>query len=144
MKATEPPVIVEESFECSSEVLWEALTNPDKMKEWYFDNIPDFRPEIGFETRFPVHVEDRTYTHIWNISEVIPEKKLVHSWRFEEHPGDAFVSFEIFSEANGSKLKLTNTVTEDFPDDIPEFRRESCEEGWKYFIKQRLKEYLET
>jgi hypothetical protein len=38
---------------------------------------------------------------------------------------------------------LTVEVLEDFPDDIPEFRRESCIGGWNYFINHRLKEYLD-
>jgi len=28
-------------------------------------------------------------------------------------------------------------------EDIPEFKRESRIEGWEYFIKERLREYLE-
>ena len=32
---------------------------------------------------------------------------------------------------------------EDFPDDIPEFKRESDVEGWTFFISKSLKEFLE-
>jgi hypothetical protein len=34
-------------------------------------------------------------------------------------------------------------VRETFPDDIPEFRRDSCIGGWEYLIQKSLKEYLE-
>jgi len=30
-----------------------------------------------------------------------------------------------------------------FPDDIPEFKRESGVEGWNYLIKKSLKAFLE-
>jgi len=38
---------------------------------------------------------------------------------------------------------LSTEISESFPLDIPEFKRESCVEGWTYFIKKRLKEYLD-
>jgi len=41
------------------------------------------------------------------------------------------------------KLILTHKVEESFPDDIPEFSRESGFGGWKFFIKKSLKEFLE-
>jgi hypothetical protein len=39
-------------------------------------------------------------------------------------------------------LRLTHFVEEDFPDDIPEFSRESGLQGWTYFIKEKLIEFL--
>jgi hypothetical protein len=30
-----------------------------------------------------------------------------------------------------------------FPGHIPEFKRESCLAGWQYFIRERLKKFLE-
>lgn len=32
---------------------------------------------------------------------------------------------------------------EDFPEGVPEFKRESGLQGWNFFIVQRLKNYLE-
>jgi hypothetical protein len=40
-------------------------------------------------------------------------------------------------------LRLTYIVIEKFPEDIPEFTRESGMVGWNYFIRKKLKEYLE-
>jgi len=37
---------------------------------------------------------------------------------------------------------LSTEVLEDYPDDIPEFKRESGLGGWNYFIKDRLYNYL--
>ncbi len=53
------------------------------------------------------------------------------------------VKFELFKENGMTKLRLTHQVLEDFPDDIPEFKRESGLEGWKFFITKSLKEFLE-
>lgn len=57
---------------------------------------------------------------------------------------DAFVTFELLEKQKEVTLKLSLTITEDFPSDIPEFTRDSCQQGWNYFIGERLKEYLEN
>jgi hypothetical protein len=50
----------------------------------------------------------------------------------------------LFEDKSHVKLKLSVRIVEDFPDDIPEFKRESGLEGWTYFIRKRLKEYFEN
>lgn len=42
----------------------------------------------------------------------------------------------------GTKLVLICTGTESFPQDIPEFTRESGKAGWEYFIQQSLLSFL--
>ncbi len=69
-------------------------------------------------------------------------RKIIYNWKYRDYPGDSNVSFELFEEGKCTKLKLTHTVLSDFPEDIPEFSRESCLAGWKYFISGRLKEYV--
>jgi hypothetical protein len=53
------------------------------------------------------------------------------------------VVFELFKQNNVTKLKLTHQVQESFPEDVPEFSRESGVKGWSYFIKKSLKQFLE-
>lgn len=144
MKATDNPVVIEQVFNTSARQLWEALTNLEKMKFWFFDNMKTFVPEVGFETQFAVHVEERTFTHLWKITEVIPFKKITYNWKYEEYPGDSFVTFEIIEEENRVRLILTMKIVEDFPDDIPEFTRESCLGGWNYFLKENLYNYFNS
>ena len=54
------------------------------------------------------------------------------------------MTFEIFEEGEGSRLRVTNEGLESFPQDIPEFTRESCEGGRNHFIQENLKKYLEA
>ncbi|WP_461637260.1 SRPBCC family protein [Labilibaculum euxinus] len=136
------PIIIEQSFNKSKEVVWSTITDPNKMREWFFENIPDFIPEVGFKTRFNVDAGERQFMHIWKITEVIPFEKIVYNWRYENMYGNAFVSFELFDRDIETLLRITNLGLETFPQDIPEFSRESCTDGWEYFINQRLKEYL--
>lgn len=136
-------IIVTQSFNCSRKVIWDAITTHDQMIQWFFENIPSFRPEEGFHTKFVVEHEGRTFTHLWTILEVIPEKKIVYDWRYKEYPGIGQVIFEL-SDYNGlTQLTLTNHGLETFPKDIEEFKEESCKAGWNYFINQRLREFIE-
>lgn len=136
------PIIVEQIFNKSKEEVWSAITDPDKMREWFFENMPDFIPEVGFETRFNVDAGERQFMHVWKITEVIPFEKIVYNWKYENMEENAFVIFEIFENETEILLRLTNIGLESFSQDIPEFSRESCTGGWQYFINQRLNKFL--
>ena len=143
MKKNDEPIIVEQTYKTSIEKVWSAITELEQMKKWYFENIPAFKAEIGFETQFNVENEGRIFPHVWQVTEAIPNKIIVYTWRFEGYPGDSIVTFELFEENDSVRLQLRLNVLEDFPDDIPEFRIESCIGGWDYFLKNRLKTFLE-
>ncbi len=142
MKINEEPVVVEQGFDRSASDVWNAITNIDEMRKWYFENIPDFKAEVGFCTQFSVESGDRSFLHLWEVTEVIPQRKVVYDWKYEGLDGDALAIFEVSGDDQSARLTLTLRVLEDFPDDIPEFSRESCIGGWDYFIKDRLKTYL--
>ena len=114
------------------------------MHQWYFENLPDFKAEKGFETSFPVSSEQRTFTHIWKVVEVITFEKIKLSWTYKEYSGEGFVTFQLEKKNTGTKLTVISEGLDNFPQDIPEFQRESCEGGWNYFIKGRLKDYATT
>ena len=142
MKKSDKPVIVEQEFNTSIEDLWTAITHPDHMREWFFENIPAFEAKEGFSTHFNVQTQDRDFLHLWEITELIPGKKIRYNWKYGGYPGDSFVTFELFEREDKTLLRLTHDVTEDFPEDIPEFSRESCLNGWNYFIKESLDSYM--
>lgn len=142
MKVVEGPIQLEYNFNTDPENLWSALVEVDQMKEWFFDNIPTFKAEVGFVTSFPVKSGDRTFTHLWEIKEVSPQQSITYSWKYKEYPGDALLSIALMPEGEKTKLNLSLKVLEDFPDDIPEFKRESCIGGWNYFMGERLHNFL--
>jgi len=141
MKSTDKPIIVEQTYNASVETIWSAITELDEMHKWYFDNIPDFKTEAGFKAQLKIENEGREFTHKWEITRVEENKIIEIEWKFEEYPGRATVSFGLEPLDNKTKLTLTDIVLEDFPDDIPEFQRESCVGGWEYFLN-KLKDYL--
>ena len=136
------PIVVEQTFNASIKTVWSAITEIDQMRQWFFNNIEDFKAEVGFKTQFNVTSEKRNFLHLWEITEVEPFKKIVYNWKYKEYPGNSFVHFELFEEKNETKLKATSIVTEAFPNNITEFEPESCRAGWNYFIKQNLKEFI--
>ena len=143
MKRSDPPIIVEETYDKPIETVWRAITEPEQMRKWFMNKIPDFKPIVGFETEFEIENGGRVFPHQWRITKVEPGKLIEYNWKYGGYQGDAYVTFELIKEGNKTRLRLTNIVVEDFQEDIPEFKRESCIGGWNYFIKRQLKEYLD-
>jgi len=141
---TEAPLIIERTFNAPAEKIWKALTDIDQMKEWYFPQLENFKPQKGFETQFNVHHQGKDFLHIWKIKEVVSLKKIAVEWKYGGYPGNSVVSFELFAEGNKTKLVLTHEGTETFiPGKHPELAKENFNEGWTQFMDKGLKEFLE-
>ena len=139
------PILVERTFNAPISSVWKAITDKNKMKKWYFD-LAEFKPEVGFKFQFFGGEEGgKQYLHLCEITEVIPEKKLTHSWVYDGYPGASYLTFELFDEGNNqTRLKLTHKEIESFPKENPDFAKENFVAGWDYIINTALKEYLET
>ena len=137
------PIIVEQVFDSTIQQVWEAITDPTQMRQWFFGQIVSFKAEVGFSTEFDVSFDGKRFIHQWKVTEVLPQRRIAYDWRYRGYPGDSRVTWELTSERHQSKLKLTVEGLETFPQDMPEFTRESCIQGWTYFIGERLKKYLE-
>ena len=138
---TSKPLVVERVYNVPINKVWQALTEKDKMKQWYFD-LKEFRPEVGFEFQFTGGNEEHTFLHFCKVTEVINGRKLTHSWTYDGYPGESFVTFELFDEGDKTRLKLTHAGLETFPA-TPDFKRENFQMGWTDIIGRSLKEYLE-
>jgi uncharacterized protein YndB with AHSA1/START domain len=136
------PIIIERTFSAPIARVWKAITNKDDMARWYFD-LEEFKPEVGFEFRFSVEHEGFKYDHHCKITEVIPGKKLVHTWRYEGHEGNSQVTFELFAEGNQTRLKLTHAGLESFPKTAA-FAKTNFVGGWTQLIGSSLKEFVEN
>jgi uncharacterized protein YndB with AHSA1/START domain len=137
------PFIIERVYNAPVDKVWKAITNQQDMKQWYFD-IPDFKAEVGFEFQFEGGNEDRTYLHLCKITEVIKERKLSYSWRYDGYEGVSFVSFELFPEGDKTRLKLTHAGLETFPMNNPDFAKSNFVAGWTEIIGSMLKTYVEN
>lgn len=137
------PIVVEETFHAPIADVWQAITDKDQMRQWFFEPMTDFQSEVGFETQFDVEVEGQNYPHQWRVTEVVPERRIVYDWRYGGYPGESSVTWELLETSGGTKLKLTHKGQETFPQDNPIFSREAGVAGWTYFIQERLKAFLE-
>ncbi|MEM7782591.1 MAG: SRPBCC domain-containing protein [Planctomycetota bacterium] len=136
------PIITKRTLEYPNDKVWAALTVHSQMVEWFFDMIPKFEPTEGFETEFVIDLEDRVFTHLWKITEVIPGSRIVYDWRYREYEGVGKVIFELDSLGpKSTQLMITNEGLETFSPDVPEFSLESCVDGWNY-IADELEHYL--
>ena len=134
-------VVIERTINAAVTRVWEALTNVDQMRQWYFD-LKEFKPEIGFEFEFVVEHEGNTYHHLCKVTQVIPQKKIAYTWRYEGEPGNSLVTFELFPEGDKTRLKLTHTGIETFPK-TPAYARKNFEAGWTAIVGSELKQFLE-
>ena len=137
------PVIIEETFNTSIEKIWHAITDKDKMKHWYFD-LDEFKPVVGFEFKFSGEGhKGEKYVHLCKVTEAIPNKKLQYSWQYENHQGNSLVTFELFEEGDKTRVRLSHEGLETFPQDNPDFAKESFTGGWTDLITKSLRKYLE-
>lgn len=136
-------VVVERTFDAPIQKVWQALTDKDQMKQWYFD-LAEFKPQAGFEFQFYGGTEEKQYLHLCKITEVIPGKKLAYSWRYDGYEGNSLVSFELFAEGDKTRLKLTHEGLETFPKSNPDLAKENFIEGWTSILDTSLKKFIEN
>lgn len=136
------PFTIERTFNASVEKIWRAITDKNEMKLWYFD-LKEFKTEVGFQFQFEGGPPEKMYLHLCEVTEVIPEKKLTYSWRYDGYAGNSFVTFELFPEGNATRLKLTHAGLETFPTENPHLAKENFVDGWTDIIGRSLKEFLE-
>ena len=135
------PIVIECTYNAPVEKVWAALTDNALMKQWYFD-IAKFNPEPGFEFSFTAGNEDKQFVHLCKVKEVVSNKKLSYSWRYEGYEGDSLVIFELFPEGNGTKVKLTHEGLETFPA-VQDFAKENFVQGWTHILGIALKTFVE-
>ena len=135
-------VVIERTFNAPVAKVWNAITDVEEMRQWYFD-LKEFKPEVGFEFECIFEHEGMTHHHLCKITEVIPQKKLAYTWRYQGHEGDSLITFELFAAGDKTRLKLTHEGLETFPKP-PSFARKNFLKGWTELIGASLKNFLET
>jgi uncharacterized protein YndB with AHSA1/START domain len=124
--------------------VWTALTDKQQMKQWYFD-LAEFRAEKGFQFQFTGGPDaEHQYLHLCEVTEVVPEKLLTYSWRYDGYAGNSFVTFELSEQAGKTLLRLTHSGLESFPANNPDFAASNFEAGWNEILHVSLKKYVEN
>lgn len=137
------PIVMERTYSAPVEKVWKAITDPALMKQWYFD-LPDFKPEVGCKFQFWGGDEHKQFLHLCEVKEVVENKKLSHSWRYDGYPGDSLVTWELFEEGRQTRVVLTHEGLESFQGDVyPELAKNNFLMGWTDIVGKLLKEFVE-
>lgn len=112
------PLIVKNTYSATIDKVWNAITNKDQMKAWYFD-LKEFKPQKGFKFQFTGENPD--------------------------YAGQSVVTFELSKESETkTNITLTHDGLDSFPKDDPNFSLASFTAGWNFILGESLKKYLEN
>ena len=136
------PLVIERTFDALPARIWQAITNVAEMRRWFFE-LEEFKAEAGFEFRFAVEHAGFNYVHHCKVTKVVPNQTLAFTWRYAGYEGDSLVTFELLAEGKNTRLRLTHTGLETFPQ-IPAFARKNFLGGWTQLIGSSLKDYVEN
>ena len=135
-------LVIEHSYEAPVEKVWEAITNKDLLRCWYFE-VSDFQAEVGFKFQFYGENDGTKYLHKCTIVEVEPKTKISYTWGYDGYIGQSLVVFELFSEdKNKTRLKLTHSGLDTFLSH-PDFSQANFNDGWHNILGKSLRNFLE-
>ncbi len=137
------PIVIERVYATPVSAVWKALTDKESMKQWYFE-VDDFKAIPGFEFSFQGQgKEGENYLHLCKVLEVVEEKSLSYSWRYDGYEGNSVVRFDLFPEGDKTKLVLTHSGLETFPRETDAFAKANFVEGWTYITGTALAAFVE-
>jgi uncharacterized protein YndB with AHSA1/START domain len=125
----------------STAKVWQALTDKNQMKEWYFD-IPDFELKEGSVFNFYEPGGENRFHHQCRMLEIVPGKKLSYTWMYPNHSKGVSIVTWILKEADGiTEVTLQHEGIENLADAGPDFSTENYHMGWEAFMAT-LKNYI--
>ncbi|MGA8480457.1 MAG: SRPBCC domain-containing protein [Chthoniobacterales bacterium] len=119
------------------EKVWKHLTDPQKIATWFLPT--DFEPKVG--KSFTLRCEDQGTVECI-VREVVPNEKLVYSFKPLAANVETLVSFVLSQLGEETKLVLTHSGWEALPPEQEDVFQ-SSEQGWGHFLT-RLVEALES
>ena len=138
----ESQIIIEQEIKASQAIVWKALTDREQMKQWYFD-LEEFRAEPGFRFEFYGGEPGKQYLHLCEVKEVVKERKLSYTWKYESDPAVTLVSFDLIPAGEGTLVKLTHSGVDNFDSSNPDLARKNFVAGWTEIIGSNLKAFVE-
>ncbi len=100
-------LVFEEVLPHPVEAVWGALTDAAAISEWLMATT-DFRPQVGARFRMQT---GRLSADGWVDAEVLeldPPRRMVWAWSVNDGRPPTNVTFELASEADGTRLTLTH------------------------------------
>ncbi|HEV2479831.1 MAG TPA: SRPBCC domain-containing protein [Puia sp.] len=141
--APEPePLVLERVFDSPPERVWQALTGKEEIGHWFM-TVDDFKPRQDYEFTLVAEHNDKRYIHLCRVTEVVDRQRLSYSFRFQNHLGITYVTWELFKEGKKTRVKLTHRGLERIAHAGPEYARNNFVQGWNIFLGERLVSWLQ-
>lgn len=122
---TIPDQVYKTTIDTTPEKLWEAITNPEFTRQYWFGNANVSSWEKGAEWQH-IGLDSGIVHHLGKVEEIDPPRKLVLSWHNPGDPHDVSrATFAMAQVAQGVELVITHG---DFIDDSAMAKRVSG--GW--------------
>jgi len=134
--------VIERLFDAPVHRVWKALTAKDQIGEWFMD-IDGFEPEEGFDFTLIAEHNDNRYVHLCRVTEVVDQRRLTYSFRFQNGIGITYVTWELFPEGKRTRLRLTHEGLERIAHLGPDYSRQNFVEGWTSFLDTQLAAFLQ-
>lgn len=149
-KRQEIDIRKEKIIQAEPKVVFEALTEPEKITEWFQDEaIIDARVggKISLVTRKEIHPDwnlDRDYYMEGTIMKFVPNKRLSYSWKFDDTPDfpETFVTWHL-NQINPNKTRVKLTHVGFTGREKGNFSPESHNQGWAEAL-DKLAKYCES
>lgn len=101
-------VVREVMLDAPPEEVWKALTDPERLEEWFANDV-EFDLEEGGVFRW----NDGDVRHAI-VEEVEPERRLALRWWDPAAPEVSAVTFTLDETAEGTRLVVTETASSDW------------------------------
>jgi activator of HSP90 ATPase len=119
------------TFKASPHEVYEMLMDPKKHGEVVGANAK-ITKKVG--AKFTIYDGEIEGVNL----ELVPDKKIVQSWRYSDWPEGHFSKATFLFEESKGGTKLTFTQTE-----VPQDKYEDVAQGWQDYYWQPMKEILE-
>lgn len=145
MEKTANSLSLVKTYKAPVETLWKVITEREHLKQWYFDFAEDWQLKIG--QQFDWTAEDNEchqWVHRGIMLEIIPNKKLSHSWEYVGFSGTSVVTWELHPiDENNTELRFSHVFTVPFDETVAALKRENFEIGWNHILNISLVEYVD-
>lgn len=137
------PFVIEMDYDAPVEKVWKAITDPDDMKQWYFD-LPSFTLKVAVPKEIEKFEDpDTMFLNKCFAVEMIDGKKISYAWKYEAYPGNSLITFELSEKGKKTKLLFTHQGLETYPVSNPEVARDNIVSSWRYMLDTAIKVFLE-
>ena len=131
------------TIRASAEVVWDALTNPELIKKYFFGTnaVSDWKK--GSSLKFTGEWEGKTYEDKGTILDTVPGKLFRYTYwssmgKLEDKPENyATVTYELVPAGDETILNITQDQVAN------EEAREHSEKNWQYILRE-MKKFIES